>query len=68
MSRANLKLMTLRVYQKFINKFKTYPQCQFCRKDMILNEEYVSMKAAHYSRAKAYHPDCADRVNIIYDE
>ena len=67
MSRANLKLMTLRVYQKFINKFKTFPQCQFCRMDMILNENYISMKSAHCSRAKSYHISCADRVNITYN-
>ncbi len=67
MSRANIRLMTMRVFQKFINRFGKNPYCQKCGNDMILDNHYVSMKSAHCSRAKSYHVSCAESVNITYD-
>lgn len=63
MSRARIKFMTNRVYQKILNRIG-YVNCHLCKQDMPINFNYISLKSAKNSRAKQYHLECAEKVNL----
>ena len=65
MSRTLLGKMTPGAYGNILARLGKVV-CQLCREPMEKNCNYVRVRSARNSKAKSYHLQCAERVNIVF--